>query len=480
MSRQFWTRRDLLRTGAVGAAGLAVSGLARPARGALGANDRIRMAILGINGQGRGLIHNFARLDDVDVVCLADPDTSLFDSRCQQAEEAGGVRPTAVQDFRRVLDDKNIDAIGIASPNHWHALMTIWGCQAGKDVYVEKPVSHNIHEGRIAVEATRKYNRIVQHGTQNRSDPGWRRVIAAIHSGQLGKLHVARGLCYKSRPSIGFKPIQDPPTELDFDHWLGPAPAQPFHENLVHYDWHWFWDFGNGDIGNQGVHQIDIAMWGIRGATLPTRVVSAGGRFTYEDQGETPNTQLSVFDYGQTQLIFEVRHVENNPYYSENVGNIFHLDAGTIVGHKFYPAGSNAEAPLPEVDFEIGPGEGRWKNFIAAMRSRKEQDLNSPVLEGHYSSALCHLANISHRLGEDVSFDRAEAALAGNEAARWSFTRMAEHVANAYKFDLSGVSCRLGRTLAFDPETERFPDDEQANAMLSRPAREPYVVPDSL
>jgi len=480
MPRRFWTRRDFLRTGAAGAAGLAVSGLARPVRGAVGANDRIRVAVFGIHGQGRTHIRSFAKLNDVDVVYLADPDSRLFDSRCQLAEEAGGKRPTPVQDFRRVLDDKNVDAVSIASPNHWHSLMTLWACQAGKDVYVEKPISHNIHEGRIAVEAARKYNRMVQHGTQNRSDPGWRRVIAAIHSGQLGKLHVARGLCYKSRPSIGFKPIQEPPAELDFDLWLGPAPQQPYHENLVHYNWHWFWDFGNGDIGNQGVHQMDVARWGIRGGTLPTRVVSFGGRYTYEDQGETPNTQVSVFDYGDTQLIFEVRHVTNNTFFGQSVGNIFHLDAGTIVGKEFYPAGSNKPAPLPEVDVQIGPGDGRWENFIASMRSRKGTDLNAPVLEAHYSSALCHLANIPYRLGEDASFSKAEETLVGNEPARWTFARMAEHVATAYKFDLSGVSCRLGRTLAFDPATERFPDDAQANALLTRSYRAPYVVPDSL
>jgi len=475
---QTLTRRHVLRTSAAGAASVAVASLARSARGALGANERIRIAVLGIHGRGQSHIRAFAPMKGVEVAYLADPDSRLFDSRCALAEQHGGTRPKVVQDFRKILDDKTIDAVSIASPNHWHSLMTIWACQAGKDVYVEKPLSHNVHEGRIAAETARQYNRIVQHGTQSRSNPDMCHAIAAIHSGKLGKLLIARGLCYKTRPSIGFKPVKQPPPELDFNLWLGPAPEQPYHENLVHYNWHWFWDFGNGDIGNQGVHQMDVARWAIAGATLPRSVVSLGGRFFYKDQGQTPNTQIAVFDYGETQLIFEVRHVRNDTYRGVDVGNIFHLESGTIVGSKYYPIGSSKPAPLPDVDVPLGPGKGPFANFIEAVRSRKTSDLNAPVMEGHYSSALCHLANISYRLGQDMPFDRAAEVLADNKPGAWTLARMEEHVACAYKFDLNGLRCRVGRKLAFDPASERFIGDAEADKMLTRAYRAPFVVPD--
>ncbi len=304
--------------------------------------------------------------------------------------------------------------MSVATPNHWHALITIWACQAGKDVYVEKPCSHNVHEGRIAVEAARHYKRIVQHGTQSRSSHDWALAAAAIQSGKLGKLIVSRAFCYKPRGSIGVKPNTDPPEQVDFDLWLGPAPKQPYHANLVHYNWHWFWDFGNGDIGNQGVHQMDIARWLIpaassnghsASATFPKTVLSLGGRFGYRDQGETANTQITVMDYGDTQLIFEVRGLNTGPFKGQKVGNIAHLDEGMIAEGKFYPNGKTSPVPLAslvKVEVERGPGHGHFENFIAAVRSRKVDDLNADILEGHYSAALCHLANISYRLGHEV------------------------------------------------------------------------------
>ena len=288
----------------------------------------------------------------VEITYLVDPDTRTFKKRLDQIAKNGGRAPATVQDIRRVLEDKEVDAISVATPNHWHALLTIWGCQAGKDVYVEKPCSHNVHEGRIAVEAARRYNRIVQHGTQSRSSRDWALAAAAIQSGKLGKLLVSRALCYKPRGSIGVKPITTPPEQLAFDIWLGPAQQQPYHANLVHYNWHWFWDFGNGDIGNQGVHQMDIARWLIpaasssghgASATFPKTVMSLGGRFGYHDQGQTPNTQISVMDYGDTQLIFEVRGLKTGKFHGRRVGNIAHLEAGTIVDGKFFPR----EKPSP-------------------------------------------------------------------------------------------------------------------------------------
>ncbi len=304
LSRRQFLNRSLAAAGA--GAAFAIGGTKSSGR-VLGANDTIRIGVAGLNGRGESHVGAFSHMKGVEVVYLIDPDTRTFGKRLKQIEQAGGSTPQTVQDVRRALDDKNLDAVSVATPNHWHALITIWACQAGKDVYVEKPCSHNVHEGRIAVEAARKYQRVVQHGTQARSSREWAQVVEVIRSGKLGKLLVARGLCYKPRGSIGFKPNTTPPEQIDFNLWLGPARERPFNGNLVHYNWHWFWDFGNGDIGNQGVHEIDKARWMIPGATLPKSVVSLGGRFGYSDQGETANSQIALFDYGDTQLIFEVR-----------------------------------------------------------------------------------------------------------------------------------------------------------------------------
>jgi predicted dehydrogenase len=414
-------------------------------------------------------------MQNVQITYLIDPDTKTHGKHIKAIKDRGGNEPKQVRDVREALQDKNLDAISIATPNHWHALMTIWGCEAGKDVYVEKPCSHNMHEGRIAVEMARKHNCIVQHGTQSRSSESWRRAVAAIASGKLGKLLIARGLCYKPRGSIGARGEYQVPESVDYNLWAGPAPMSTVTRSRFHYDWHWQWDYGNGDIGNQGVHQMDIARWGIPGATLPKSVLSLGGRFGYEDAGQTPNTQIAVFDYGPTQLIFEVRGLKTERYRGAGVGNMFHLESGTIIDGKFYPNDSDKSADLPKVETHAGPGDGHFGNFIAAMRTRKQEDLNADILDGHYSSALCHLANISYRVGEPVPFGKN--LLAGNEAGAETFARMEEHL-RTNELDLKKLSCQLGRKLAFDAKTEKFLDDSQANALLTREYRKPFVVPD--
>jgi len=360
--------------------------------------------------------------------------------------------------------------------------MTIWACQAGKDVYVEKPCSHNVHEGRIAVETARKHNRIVQHGTQNRSSPSWARLAALVRSNKLGKLLVSRALCYKSRGSIGVKPTSTAPKEMDFDIWLGPAAKRDFHGNLVHYNWHWFWDFGNGDIGNQGVHQMDVARWMIPGATLPKTVFSLGGRFAYTDQGETPNTELSFMDFGQTMLIFEVRGLRTGAFKGERVGNILHFEEGTVAAGKFYPKGSDKAEALPKIDDPgtRGPGGGIFGNFIAAVRSRKTTDLDADILEGHYSSALCHLANISYRLGEEVPFSPRSKKLGTNREVAETLERMEEHLNTGNKIQLDGLKYRLGRRLTVDAKSESFVDDADATKLLTRDYRKPFAVPDKV
>jgi predicted dehydrogenase len=427
-------------------------------------------------------------MPNVAIAYLVDPDQRTFAKRIHQIESHGGHAPQTVQDIRRVLEDKSIDVVSIATPNHWHALMTIWACQAGKDVYVEKPCSHNVHEGRIAMEAARRHGRIVQHGTQSRSSQEWALAAAAIRSGKLGKLLVSRALCYKPRGSIGFKPNTSPPPEVDFDLWLGPAPGQPYHGNLVHYNWHWFWDFGNGDIGNQGVHQMDIARWLIPGsggqsATYPRSVLSLGGRFGYHDQGQTANTQISIMDYGDSQLIFEVRGLKTGDFLHEKIGNIAHMEEGTIVGAKFYPKGSAKVEPLPlaklglENEPKRGPGKGHFGNFITAVRSRKIEDLNADILEGHYSAALCHLANISYRLGQEVPFNKASGSFGDNKQAVETLGRMEEHL-EQNGMPSEGLKYQVGRTLSFDSRTESFIGDNEANGLLTRIYRAPFLVPD--
>ena len=486
MSKGNLSRRQFLnRSVAVAGAGFAIGGTRSTGR-VIGANDTVRVAIAGLNGRGGAHVDEYVKMPGVTITYLVDPDTRTFDKRIHQIESHGGSAPSTAQDIRRVLDDKNVDVVSIATPNHWHALMTIWAAQAGKDVYVEKPCSHNIHEGRIAVETVRRYQRIIQHGTQSRSSQEWALAAAAVQSGKLGKLLVSRALCYKPRDSIGVKPSTTPPAAVDFDIWLGPAPQQAYHANLVHYNWHWFWDFGNGDIGNQGVHQMDIARWLIPGAngqsaTYPKTVLSLGGRFGYRDQGQTPNTQISVMDFGDAQLIFEVRGLKTGGYHGEKVGNIAHLEEGTLIGGKFYRKGSNQGESLSKLGIKVepkrGPGKGHFGNFIAAVRSRKADDLNAEILQGHYSAALCHLANISYRLGTEVPFNKPAQAFGDDKEAAETLARMEEHLKDN-GVALDGLDYRLGRKLTFDAATESFEGDAEANRLLTRAYRAPFVVPE--
>jgi predicted dehydrogenase len=320
----------------------------------------------------------------------------------------------------------------------------------------------------------------VQHGTQSRSDPAWANVVEVIRSGKLGRLLVSRGLVYKPRGTINTRPVSDPPKEVDFNLWLGPAARQPFHTNLVHYNWHWFWDFGNGDIGNQGVHQMDIARWGIAGATLPRSVLSVGGRFGYSDQGQTPNTQMTIFDYGPTKLIFEVRGLRTDRYRGQGTGNIFHLEEGTIAGHQFFPRNSMRPAPLPQVASQVRrPGDSHFGNFIAAIRSGRSQDLNADIQEGHYSSALCHLANISYRLGQEAPFNPRTRAFGDDKDANETLERMEEHL-RGNELKLQDLRLRVGPRLEIDAGTEAFVRNDEANRMLTRDYREGFVVPNQV
>jgi len=485
MTRQ--TRRGFLKTAAATVATATIAGTKSSGK-VLGANDTVRVAIAGLNGRGGSHVGEFVGMKNVEIAYLVDPDSRTFAKHLKTIAGANKPKPVVLADVRQALEDKTLDAVSIATPNHWHALMTIWACQAGKDVYVEKPCSHNVHEGRIAVETARKYKRVVQHGTQNRASEAWAHLAAVAKSGKLGKLLVSRALCYKdggtggsTRGNIGTKPTKSPPTELDFNIWTGPAQAQPYHENLVHYRWHWFWDFGNGDIGNQGVHEMDKARWLIPGAQWPKTVLSLGGRFTGPDQGQTPNGMVTMMDYGETLLIFEVRGQKSDNYYGQGVGNILHFESGTVAGGRFYPKGSDKAEAMPKLDvtLEKKPSGNHFGNFINCVRSRKTEDLNADIAVGHVSAGLCHLANISYRLGKDEPFNPRTKAVVGNESASDTLARMEDYL-KGHGVNLESTSLTVGRKLEFDGASEQFKNDSQANALLTRQYRAPFVVPDKV
>jgi predicted dehydrogenase len=471
------TRRIFLGRSLAGAASLAASactGLSPSPRRRVDPNDRLRIAVVGLRGRGAAHVTYWLRMSDVEVAALCDVDPSVAAGPMKEVEGATGRRPAFVQDLRRILDDPRIDAISVATPNHWHVLASFWAVEAGKDVYVEKPMSHNVWEGRRLVSEARRLRRVVQNGTQSRSRENVREAIAFLHGGSLGPVRTATGLCYKDRRSIGKKPDGPVPKSVDYDLWLGPAPVRPFNPNRFHYEWHWNWDYGNGDIGNQGAHQMDVARWGLGKDSLPTRVASLGGRFGYEDDGETPNTQVAVLDWPDARLVFEVRGLPTESYRNNTIGVVFHCEKGSVVVGNldtaaFDPDGAEIRR------FSGGSDLDHFRNFVEAAKARDPSLLTSDALEGHLSAALSHLANVSYQLGtvqplkqDDPFGDCPE----GNEA----FVRMREHLARN-GVDPAGAQVRVGRSLAFDPKLERFLGDEGANALLSRDYRAPFVVP---
>ncbi|HEQ60674.1 MAG TPA: Gfo/Idh/MocA family oxidoreductase, partial [Firmicutes bacterium] len=425
----------------------------------------------------------FLKMPGVRVVALCDVDRTILDQKVKEFTD----RKQAVEaytDVRKLLDNKDIDAISTATPNHWHALISVWACQAGKDVYVEKPVSHNIFEGRKIVEAARKYNRIVQTGTQNRSCAGMQEAIEYLQAGHLGKMLLARGLCYKRRPSIGkVNGPQPVPDDIDYDLWTGPAPLVPLMRENLHYDWHWVWPTGNGDIGNQGIHQMDICRWATGEQQLAPRVISVGGRFGYVDDGETPNTQFVLLDYERIPIMFEVRGlpmesgVEAMPHYrGVRIGNVIHCEHGYVAGGYAYDNEGNRIKQFP-----MEGGSRHQDNFIEAVRSRRQSDLTADILEGHLSSALCHMGNISHRLGRALPPEEIREKLKSEPEAVETFDRFQEHLA-ANGVDLAKSQATLGPWLKMNPVRERFtgPYAREANRLISRDYREPFVVPEKV
>ena len=453
-----------------------------------GANDTINVAVVGFNGRGKSHIEGFSKLKGVRVAALCDVDTDVL-ARETKALQDKKISVQTYTDIRKLLENKDIDVISIATPNHWHALISIWACQAGKDVYVEKPVSHNVSEGRRIVEAARKYNRIVQAGCQSRSNIGMREAIQFIHDGGLGKIKLVRGLCYKPRASIGKVTSDQPvPASIDYDLWSGPAPMTPLRRTKLHYDWHWVWPTGSGDLGNQGIHQMDIARWALNTHELSPKVMSIGGRFGYDDDGETPNTQVIFHEYEPAPLFFEVRGLSAKPgdkemdeYRGAKVGVVVHCEDGYMVLPS-YSGGTAFDNNGKKVKQFKGDSD-HFANFIAAVRSRKNTDLNAEIEEGHLSSALCHTGNISYRLGQTAQPEAVAEAIQGDKEAQETLGRMKEHL-GVHGIKLSEGKGALGPWLKMDPKSERFIGDgsntDKANALLTREYRKPFVVPETV
>lgn len=428
---------EVSRRNFIGASAAAVIAAGTMAKGKVfGANDNVRACCIGLNGRGGEHIKGMLETPGFELVALCDVDERVLERRAKECEKKSGKKPKLFKDAREVMADKDIDAITIATPNHWHSLLSIWGCQAGKDVYVEKPLSHNVWEGRQVANAMLKTGRVVQHGTQSRSSASWQRDIKLMHDGIIGRINMAKGFTYKNgnRFALPERGPEKPPAELDWDLWQGPAQEQKFTKNYVPYNWHWFWLYGNGEIGNQGVHQMDIAVWGLgKDAELPVRVYSAGGRYAWKDQAQTPNTQTTTMTYGDgVMLVFEVRNLGSYEEAGKETGNHFFGDTGYYVeGQGFFDYKGK---PIPIPDGTPTPeGHNIWENFLTAIKSHKIEDCPCPATVGCISSAHCHLGNISYR---------------------------------------------LQRSLEFDPKTERFVSDEEANAMLTRDYRKPFVVPE--
>lgn len=478
-SRREFLENSLLAAAAAMAGTSAASSPAH-AQGSSSPNERLRVAVLGVNGRGGAHVSAFSSRNDTQVAVICDPDENVGGKRAEALGNAKGYKVQYVQDLRRVMDDQSIDIVSIATPNHWHALATIWAVQAGKDVYVEKPISHNVSEGRRMVQAAQKHGRIVQTGTQARSHQAQRELVEFVKSGGIGEVLLARGLCYKRRGSIGPRGNYDVPAGVDYNVWLGPAAEQPVTRPKFHYDWHWQWDFGNGDLGNQGVHQMDIARWGLGVTGLGRSVLSYGGRLGYEDAGETANTQVNIHDFGNKQLVFEVRGLPTEPLRGASVGVIFYGTEGYGVSTSNYAKAAVFDNDGKLIQEFSGGGENlHYANFIDAVRSRKAEQLNAPLLEGHFSAALCHLGNISYRLGQMIGLKEAEERLGGQGEAVRTFGRFAEHLTQN-GVDLAQTKLRFGRRLELQADAEQFTGEDVAlaNQMLTREYRAPFVVPD--
>ncbi|MSU25560.1 MAG: twin-arginine translocation signal domain-containing protein [Opitutus sp.] len=449
-------RRDFLKTSAIGTAGIAIGGMGFSAKSyaaITGANERINLAVIGLRNQGTVHLTSYCSLKESHQVylrALCDTDEALFAPALKLVAEKSGQTPTTHWDLRTVFDDKAIDAVSIVVPNHWHALATVWACQAGKHVYVEKPASHNIWEGRKMIEAGRKYGRRVQVGLNNRSSQNVREAMAFLHKGGIGEIYLARALCFKARDSYGLTKDGTPPAMFHYDRWLGPAPLRPYNEKRSHYNWHWYWDTGNGDTGNTGPHQLDLARWGMQKNEHPAAVYSTGGLFGLTpDEGktpgkrvygdvetyghdktsqETPNTQTAAYTYADGKIIemeTRGRYTNHEGSQGQEVGNLFYGSEGWLeIGANNWKAFRRREKqPFAQSKDTERERANHWANFLDAVRAGKNDALHADIHDGHMSTSLCHLANISYRVGRSLKFDGAQEKFVNDPAADALLTR---------------------------------------------------------
>jgi predicted dehydrogenase len=491
------SRRNFLKTAATAAALTTWS--ARSWAQVAGANSDVRVAVIGLNGRGRNHLNFLRAIPGVRIAALCDVDSAVLERAAANLAKEG-LTPAKYSDMRALLASPDIDAVTIATPNHWHSLAAIWACQAGKDVLVEKPVSHNLWEGRQLVAAAAKYGRVVQAGVQIRSGEGLQEAVRWVRAGNLGRITTARGFCYKRRKTIGLTAAPTPPpATVDYDQWLGPAPRVEPHRTRFHYDWHWFSAYGNGDVGNQGIHQMDVARWFLGDPGLPRHSLSVGGRLGYRDDGDTPNTQIVVHDYAEAPLVFEVRGLSAtfdpdedkvgavgaeaagamaasmDRYRDVTIGNVIDCEGGSLVTREYFKA--TAYDREGKVVKEFAGVDRLMKNFIDVVRSRKTGELYGDIGQGHVSSALCHLGEISHALGRGTPPAELRERIKGDAALAEACGRMLEHLA-ANRVDLEKTPLTLGPALAVDPVAERFTGSNAAaaNALLTRNYRAPYTV----
>ncbi len=483
------TRRDftknLTTAGVSAGSGLAMS--AQAASKARGANDDIRLAIVGLRKKGKEHLDIFPKVPGIRIVALCDVDTEFLDFEAKKFKDRNE-KVTMYIDYRKLLDDKNIDAVVLAVPDHWHALMTVWACQAGKDVYAEKPLSYSIWEGRKMVEAARKYGRIVQTGSQDRSDVGLLATAEYLKQGNLGKIKFIRAISYNLRESIGRVNGPQPiPATVDYDLFQGPAPLVPLMRTNLHYDWHWFWDTGTGEVGNLGAHNLDESRWMIGQNDIAPGVITIAGRVGMDDDGQTPNTQISYFDYKPVPMIYEVRGLRRRrdlraggQFKGTNFGMVIYCEGGYFAGGRGGGWAYDNDGKRIK-QFPGDGGIGHQANFIHAVRSRKVSDLRADVLEGHVSAALCHMANISYRIGRTEPPEKIAEAVSGNSHLVEAFDRCVEHL-RANEVDLGREPLTIGPSLSFDKDSEQFTGQfsEFANMYLRRNYREPFVVPDEV
>lgn len=480
-------RRFLSGAAAAGAATLIFNSKLR----ALDANGDVRVAIVGTGGRGSDHIKAFSKVKGCRIVAVCDADAGHLGKAVESAEKLQkNQKVQPYKDYRKLLENKDIDAVVTATPNHWHSLVTVWGCQAGKDVYVEKPMSHEIWEGQQCIAAMKKYNRVVQHGTQRRSDNLWYEAFDFIRRGNLGKVLWVKGFCYKPRPSIGKVTAPTPvPPGVDYDLWCGPAPMDPIMRKKLHYDWHWVWPTGNGDIGNQGVHEMDVCRWFLGNDTLPERVLGIGGRFGYDDDATTPNTLTVYYDYKPVPFIFEVRGLPRKAGADQmdafgkkiRVGNWIQCENGYFAsGEGGGAAYDNNDKEIRKFKQQLG-GEGHQANFIKAVKSRDPKDNKCNAEVAHLSAALCHLGNISYRTGAEKSAADITDSIKANSQMSEAFDRMKDHLAKN-DFNLDSGKIILGTNLTIDVAAQKFTGDhaEAANKLLKRDYRKPFEIPENV